>query len=371
MKRSRYERLIMPLLTRMDAERAHRFALRTLHLLERAPGGLEGLRGLAPEPDPRLQVRCFDLDFSNPLGVAAGLDKDAEAIDALFTLGFGAVETGTVTPRPQPGNPRPRVWRIPEEKAVINAMGFPSEGAETIKHRLIGRTFPGVLGINLGKNRDTPLEKAADDYVKVLGELWPMTDYVTVNVSSPNTPGLRELQGRDALAALLGEVQRANRAKADLFEQQPRPVLVKIAPDLDDDALDEVLAGTVDGKASGLIISNTTTDRSVLRDPHDDWPGGVSGLPLKAKANALVREASTRLGESNRLPIIGVGGISSAEDVIERIQAGASLVQIYTGFIYGGPGLPGRILKGLSDYLDRAGVRSIQQIVGTEKDARA
>lgn len=367
---STYQRRILPILMRFDAERSHRLALRGLHLAERVPGGRRALSRFAPAPDPRLRVDCLGLRFANPLGVAAGLDKDAEAIGSLMALGFGHVETGTVTPTPQPGNPKPRVWRIPDEHAVVNAMGFPSAGVETVKSRLFGRAFPGVSGINLGKNRVTPLERAAEDYVRVLDELWPFANYVTVNVSSPNTPGLRDLQGRDALSALVGEVQQANQRKAEIYRQPARPVLVKIAPDLDDAALDEVLAGTVDGGASGLIVSNTTIDRSALTDPHQHLPGGLSGSPLKAKANALVREVAKRLGEPNRMPIIGVGGISTADDVIERMRSGASLVQIYTGFIYGGPGLPGRILRDLSAYCDREGLSSISEIVGTTIDRR-
>jgi dihydroorotate dehydrogenase len=364
MTQSTYERQIFPLLTRLDAERAHRFALHGLHIAERLPGGIAALARDVPAPDHRLQVETLGLTFANPLGVAAGLDKDAEAIDALFALGFGAVEIGTVTPRPQPGNPRPRVWRIPGDDAVINAMGFPSSGVATVRRRMFGRHFPGVIGINLGKNKDTPLEQAARDYTRVIDDLWPMGNYVVINVSSPNTPGLRELQGRSALGELVGEVQRLNRWKADVFSQSPHPVLVKIAPDLDDWALDEVLQGAIDGGTAGFIISNTTIDRSVLSEPHAELPGGVSGRPLRTKANDLLREASNRLGPTSQLPLIGVGGISTANDVLERMSAGASLVQIYTGFVYGGPGLPARILRDLSVYCDRFGLRSISEIVG-------
>jgi dihydroorotate dehydrogenase len=367
MTQSTYQRQIFPLLTRLDAERAHRFALHGLHIAERLPGGITALARDVPAPDHRLRVEALGLSFANPLGVAAGLDKDAEAIDALFALGFGAVEIGTVTPRPQPGNPRPRVWRIPGEEAVINAMGFPSSGVMTVRKRIFGRQFPGIIGINLGKNKDTPLEEAARDYTRVLDDLWPMANYVVINVSSPNTPGLRELQGRKALGQLVGEVQRLNRWKADVFSQSPHPVLVKIAPDLDDWALDEVLQGAIDGETSGFIISNTTIDRSVLSDPHMELPGGVSGKPLRERANDLLRKSSYRLGKQNKLPLIGVGGISSAHDIIERIQAGASLVQIYTGFVYGGPGLPARLLNDLSVYCDRFGLKSISEIIGSDR----
>jgi dihydroorotate dehydrogenase len=365
MSRLLYESGVYPLLKLLDAERSHRLALRTLRAAERAPGGLLALGRLAPAPDPRLRVSRYGLTFANPLGVAAGLDKDAEAVAALFALGFGAVETGTVTPLPQPGNPRPRVWRLPDERALINAMGFPSAGAAAVRSHLAGRAFPGVLGINLGKNRDTPAERAAEDYVSVLSVLWDVAGYVTVNVSSPNTPGLRALQGRDALAAILRAVQERNASIADLKQGNPRPVLVKIAPDLDDQGLDDVLAGALDGRADGLIIANTTTDRSVLREAHADLPGGVSGRPLRARSTEITRAVTRRLGR-DRLPIIGVGGISSADDVVERMRAGASLVQIYTAFIYGGPTLPGRILRDLSAYVDREGLTTIEEIIGTD-----
>jgi dihydroorotate dehydrogenase len=364
MTRSTYQRQIFPLLTRLDAERAHRFALQSLHIAERLPGGISTLSRDVPAPDNRLNVKAFNLTFANPIGVAAGLDKDAEAVDALFALGFGAVEIGTVTPRPQPGNPRPRVWRIPGDEAVINAMGFPSSGVTAVKKRLFGRRFPGVIGINLGKNKDTSLENAARDYTRVLDDLWPMANYVVINVSSPNTPGLRELQGRAALGSLVSEVQRLNQWKADVFSQSPHPILVKIAPDLDDWALDEVLQGAIDGGTSGFIISNTTIDRSVLTAPHAELPGGVSGRPLRGKATEILLKAFQRLGPDNRLPLIGVGGIYSADDIITRMQAGANLVQIYTGFVYGGPGLPARILRDLSAFCDREGVQSISEIVG-------
>jgi dihydroorotate dehydrogenase len=365
MKRTFYESSLYPILKQIDAERSHRLAMRVLHWAERTPGGLAVLRRYAPSRDPRLRVRRFDLTFANPIGVAAGLDKDAEAVAALFALGFGAVETGTVTPQPQPGNPRPRVWRVPDEDALINAMGFPSAGAARVRARLAGRRFPGVLGVNLGKNRDTPLEQAASDYASVLSALWDVATYVTVNVSSPNTPGLRTLQGRDALAGILDAVQKRNATIADLKRGKPRPVLVKIAPDLDDAEIDDVLAGALDGRADGLIIANTTTDRQMLLEPQPDKPGGLSGRPVRETAATLTRTIATRLGK-DRLPIIGAGGISSADDVIDRMRAGASLTQIYTGFVYGGPALPGLILRDLSAYVEREGLRSIEEIIGDD-----
>lgn len=357
-----YRAALFPALKRVDAERAHRLTIRGLHRAERTPGGLAALRALAGPDDERLRVHRFGLTFPNPLGVAAGLDKDAEAVAALFALGFGAVEVGTVTPRPQPGNPRPRVWRLPEEAALINAMGFPSDGAAAVRSRLVNRHLPGVVGVNLGKNKDTPAERAGEDYAAVLAALWDVADYAVVNVSSPNTPGLRDLQRREALVEILQAVDAANQRAARVHDRRPRPVLVKIAPDLDDQALDDALAGAIEGGAAGIIVSNTTIDRSLLRGPAPDYPGGLSGAPLRERATALTREVYRRAGD--RLPIIGVGGIASAADVIERLRAGASLVQLYTGFVYGGPALPGQITRDLLAYIEREGLRSVEELVG-------
>ncbi|MBX5445499.1 quinone-dependent dihydroorotate dehydrogenase [Sphaerobacter sp.] len=360
-----YRAVLYPaLLQRMDPERAHHLALRLLRDADRMPGGTALLGRLAGPADERLRVQRFGLTFRNPLGVAAGLDKDAQAVGALLALGFGAVEVGTVTPRPQPGNPSPRVWRLPQDRALINAMGFPSEGAAAVRARLVGRRFPGVVGINLGKNRDTPPECAARDYVDVLNALWDVANYVVVNVSSPNTPGLRDLQQRTALVEILRAVGEANARAAALHRRHPHPVLVKIAPDLDDAGLDDVLAGAIEGGAAGVVVCNTTVDRSGLQGPVPDVPGGLSGPPLRARATALVREVRRRAGD--RLAIIGVGGISSAADVIERMRAGACLVQMYTAFVYGGPALPGAILRDLVTYLDREGLRSIEDLIGSE-----
>ncbi|MBX6341700.1 MAG: dihydroorotate dehydrogenase (quinone), partial [Thermomicrobiaceae bacterium] len=262
------------------------------------------------------------------------------------------------------GNPRPRRGRSPREGARVNALGFPSEGAAAARARLVGRRFPGVVGVNLGKNRDTPPEAAAEDYAAVLDLLWDVADYAVVNVSSPNTPGLRALQGRDALAGILRAVGEANARSARLHRGAPRPLLVKLAPDLDDRALDDALAGALDGGAAGLVVANTTVDHAALGPRAAHLPGGLSGRPLKPRASALTREIRRRLG--GRLPIVGVGGIASAEDVVERLRAGASLVQMYTGFVYGGPALPGRILRDLSAYCDREGLRSLAEIVGQE-----
>ncbi len=362
-----YERAIYPALVRLDPERAHWLALRGLSALDRLPGGQWLLRQLCDSPvDDRLAVDCLGRRFPNPLGLAAGFDKDAEAVGALLALGFGFVEVGTVTPRPQPGNPRPRLWRLPGERALVNALGFPSTGMAAVRARLAGRQFPGVVGINLGKNRETPLERAAEDYLAVLATLWDVADYLVVNVSSPNTPGLRELQARSALVELLRALGEENRRLARLHRLRPRPLLVKLAPDLDIADAGHMAsdAAALEGGADGLVVANTSTDRSLLCRPLPGFPGGISGRPLRARATALTREAYRRAG--GHLVIVGVGGISSAEDAIERLRAGASLVQLYTAFVYEGPGLPARILRGLLAYLEREGLRSVEQLVGVD-----
>lgn len=362
---NRYRQWLYPVLAKIEPERAHRIALHTLKVTGSAPMTLDWL---APPVDERLSVERFGVRFANPLGVAAGLDKDAEAVAGLLRLGFGAVEVGTITPRPQPGNPPPRLWRFPDDGALINALGFPSMGAAAVRQRLVGRQFPGVIGINLGKNRSTPVEEAPEDYVSVLETLWDVADYFTLNVSSPNTPGLRDLQRRDALLAILRPLMEQNKRSARLLGGRERPVLVKIAPDLTDDALDEVLAGTIEGAASGLIVANTSTDHGLLRGHAGHLPGGLSGRPIRQLALAVVRKVHQRTGGS--LPIVGAGGIENAAGVIERMRAGASLVQLYTAFVYGGPALPGVIVRDLLDYVDREGLRSIEDIVGADAASR-
>ena len=231
-----------------------------------------------------------------------------------------------------------------------------------MRQHLVKQGREGVIGVNLGKNRSTPTEQAADDYAAVLETLWDLADYVTINVSSPNTPGLRDLQQRDALGTIIRAVDEQNQKSARLHNGPPRPVLVKIAPDLDDAALENVLAGISDGGADGIIVANTSTDHSLLGRDMDHLPGGLSGRPIRALATEMLRKVYRQVGES--LPIVGAGGIESADDVIERMKAGASLVQVYTAFVYGGPALPGAIVRGLSDFVEREGLKSITEIIG-------
>lgn len=359
-----YERLYRSVIARGDAERAHHLALAGLAAAGRAPGGLAPLRLLAPVADDRLRLRLWDVPFENPLGVAAGLDKDGRAVTALHALGFGHVEVGTVTLRPQPGNPTPRIWRAVDERALINAMGFPSDGAAAVRARLVGLRPAGVVGINIGKNRDTPIERAVEDYAALVTALFDVANYIAVNVSSPNTPGLRSLQTADELERILSAVHTANREAAGLARLGPRPVLVKIAPDLEDAEVEAVAEAALASGADGIIATNTSTSRSGLPVRYSDLPGGTSGRPLRERANAVCRLLYRRL--EGRLPIVGVGGIMSGADAVERVRSGATLIQVYTAFTYTGPRFATMILGALAADADARGWREIREVVGSD-----
>jgi dihydroorotate dehydrogenase len=318
--------LARPFLFALDPETAHHVAMR-----------LAGVAGLFAARPPACPVRVMGLDFPNPVGLAAGLDKQAEHVDALAALGFGFIELGGVTPRPQPGNPRPRLFRIPEARALINRFGLNSVGIEAFVSNLSRFRKSCVIGVNIGKNKDTPNEKAADDYVQCLEALYPYVDYVSLNVSSPNTPGLRDLQDAETLAKFLLTV-RNKRQK--LRDQHGRNVALalKIAPDLDDDAIGSIADTVRRERMDGVIATNTTVARAdVEQFPNGVQTGGLSGAPLRERSTRVVRRLAAALG--GELPIIGVGGILSGADALEKLDAGASLVQIYTGLIYRGPGL--------------------------------
>jgi dihydroorotate dehydrogenase len=327
----------------MDPENAH---ARTLNLMQLA-GAIQPIGSVlgAIFRAPDKPVRVFGLQFSNPVGLAAGYDKDASAWRGLASLGFGHIEVGTITPRPQPGNPKPRLFRLPEERALINRMGFPGEGAETAARNLAGRRPEGiVLGANLGMNKDTPLESAVDDYLDLVDHFADLADYLAINVSSPNTVGLRRLQARRYLEQLLGAVIR-RRDELLGNSGEVLPILVKLAPDLDDAELDDALAAILSVGADGVIATNTTVERHGIRSQLAAESGGLSGAPLHPRSVAIVSEIYRRTG--GRLPIVGVGGIMSTEDAHRMLDAGASLVQIYTGLVYRGPGLVKEILAGL------------------------
>jgi dihydroorotate dehydrogenase len=316
--------------------------------------------------DPRLHVRRFGLAFPNPVGLAAGLDKNADWFDALQVLGFGFVEVGTVTAQAQPGNSRPRLFRLPADRALLNRMGFNNRGAASIAARLAGKRTGALLGINIGKTALVPLEQADDDYLTSFQLLYPHARYFAVNVSSPNTPGLRQLQSRDALSALLRALMDRNAALARLHHQQPRPILVKIAPDLDDGQLDDVVNLCLELGVSGMIVANTTLSREGLTTPAAQvlsyGAGGLSGGPLTQRARALV--AAVYRKTQGTLPLIGVGGIMTGEDAWQMIRAGASLVQVYSGFIYNGPAFIASIKRHLLQRLSEAGKTSLEEVIG-------
>ncbi len=357
-------KLIRPFLFLPDAEVAHE---RT-HTLGRGLGH-SPFRGMVKSlyafEDERLRVNAFGLSFKNPVGLAAGFDKNAEITPILSALGFGFVEVGTITPRPQPGNPKPRLFRLPKDGAIINRMGFNGHGAEAARNNLMAHAGKRdcVLGINIGKNKVTPNENAVDDYMTCFRTLSPLADYMVVNVSSPNTPGLRELQEKDALTKLLRALQKLDRALKD-----PKPILLKIAPDLTEGQLNDIVDIVRETGASGIVATNTTIARLNLGTPEAKvaamGAGGLSGRPLRERSSEVIRYLYKR--SHGAIPLVGAGGIFSAEDAYEKIQAGASLVEIYTGLVYEGPGLVKKIKMGLIRLLERDGFSSIEEVIGTK-----
>jgi len=341
---SGYESL-RPLLFRLDAERAHAWTLRLLALAGSFRPVRRALRRHYALQDPALAVEAFGLRFPNPLGLAAGYDKNGVALHGLACLGFGHLELGTVTRAAQPGNPRPRLFRLPEDQGLINRLGFPNAGAAALQARLRRGRPPGViLGVNIGKSAATPLEQSAEDYLALLEMFYDLADYLAVNVSSPNTVGLRRLQARRHLEGLLAALREARAARV---RQSGRrlPILVKLAPDLSEAELDEAVGAIVDGEMDGIIATNTTLDRDGLRSSNSGETGGLSGRPLRERSTLVIRRihALTR----GNLPIVGVGGVFEARDAQEKLDAGATLVQLYTGLVYRGPRIVHEILQGL------------------------
>ncbi len=339
--------LARPLLFHLDPETAHELALPSFRLLARC--GLPGLRG-GPLPGPR--VRAMGLEFPNPVGLAAGLDKNGAYIDALAAFGFGFLEVGTVTPRPQAGNPRPRLFRIVEREAIINRMGFNNVGIERFVANLRRARYRGILGVNIGKNADTPMERAADDYLACLERVHPYASYVALNVSSPNTKHLRRLQQAGELDALLARIAR-RRAELAKSARRRVPLAVKIAPDLDDEQIAAIARLVERHDIDAVIATNTTVSRAGVEGlPHADEPGGLSGAPVRAQSTAIVRKLARALGGD--VPVIGVGGILGPADAREKLGAGAALVQVYTGLVYRGPALVRDIVGGLAAPAARA-----------------
>ncbi len=320
--------------------------------------------GVVPRPSltafPSLSVQCFGLHFPTPLGLAAGFDKNAEVTAPMLSQGFGFVEAGTVTPKSQTGNPKPRMFRLLEDEAVINRLGFNNKGMEYARERLLARkAAAGIVGINIGKNKDT--EHVLTDYLVLLRELGPLADYVTVNISSPNTSGLRDLQRRDALVELLDALLTA-RGKLS----QRMPLLVKIAPDITQAEQEDIADVALTMKLDGLIISNTTVSRPPsLRAAAKDEMGGLSGRPLMPLSTQMLRRMYQLTG--GQIPLVGVGGVASAQDALAKIRAGATLVQFYSALVYQGLGVVARITQGLADEVERAGVANISELVGKEE----
>ncbi|MBP1688018.1 MAG: pyrD [Deltaproteobacteria bacterium] len=354
---------VAPLLFQLDPEHAHDLAMRGLAAVE----WLLASRFLPrPLTHPALSQELWGIRFPNPVGLAAGFDKDARAAHVWPLLGFGFAELGTITAAAQPGNPKPRLFRLARDRAIVNRMGFNNAGATAIAQRWGTHRQPSSIpiGINIGKSRATPIGDAVADYLRSFRQLAALADYVVINVSSPNTPGLRDLQTPAHLVALLSALGAENDALARGHGLARRPILVKIAPDLSEEALPEIVAAVGRGGASGLVATNTTTQRAGLRTPCDE-NGGLSGAPLRERATAVVRTLRRLAGPD--LPIIGVGGIFGPLDAYEKIRAGASLVQLYTGMIFEGPRLAARVARGLVELLQRDGLSHVREAVG--KDA--
>ncbi len=379
-----FYRQLRPFLFASDAEKVHERMLSIVESISKIPGFLPFLRWQFREENPVLRTKLLGRTLENPVGLAAGFDKDGRIHPALFALGFGFVEVGTVTPQPQSGNPRPRLFRLLKDHALINRLGFNNQGVWKMAERLVAITlkikledteyfdhsgdYPaniasGMLGINIGKNKDTALENATEDYVSALSTLHPFADFLTLNISSPNTEDLRNLQEKDALRALLDSVC-ARRDKLDQNHLRNTPLLVKLAPDLDDDALENCIRVIQEFSIQGVIATNTTIERPELKSKHRNQSGGLSGKPLRKRSTELIRNLSAELGAD--VPIIGVGGIFNGADAYEKIRAGASAVQIYTALIFEGPGLVRKIKAELANLLEKDGFKSVTEAVGAD-----
>ncbi len=358
-------KLLRPLLFRLDPESGHRLAFGALGALFHVPGFRRCLRGARP---PELPVEVMGLHFPNPVGLAAGLDKNAEYAPQLAALGFGFLELGTVTPRPQPGNPKPRLFRLPESRAIVNRMGFNSVGLAQFLNNRYRWECPCLIGINIGKNKDTPLERAVDDYLAALRAVYSHADYVTVNISSPNTPDLRELQTQDHLDELLRALKADQAALAGIHGRYV-PIAVKIAPDLDDSQIAAIAALALAHQIDAVIATNTTVARPGLeQEPLAKEAGGLSGRPLKTMSTAVIRKLYDRL--QGKIPIVGVGGIETAEDAWDKLVAGADLVQIYSVLIYEGPGVVADIVRGLAQKAAQWGAPTLTEAVAKARSSR-
>ncbi|MEC0228989.1 quinone-dependent dihydroorotate dehydrogenase [Paenibacillus alba] len=363
-----YKKLGKPLLFRMDPEKAHHLTIDGLSAVSRFPGGkqlLKSMYGVAPSS--KMAQQLWGLQFANPIGLAAGLDKNAKAVKGFSQLGFGFMEVGTITPKPQPGNELPRLFRLPEDKALINRMGFNNVGTDEMARNLQKtgkRDIP--VAINIGKNKITPNEQAEEDYRACIRELYTYGDFFVVNISSPNTPDLRNLQHGNDLKRLLDAVTAEMQLQQKKSGGTGKPVLVKIAPDLTDAELELTVHAIKDSGISGIIATNTTLSRDGLVHTNRGQAGGLSGRPLTERSTEVIKRVY-QLTEG-KLPIIGAGGIFTAQDAYDKIKAGASLVEVYTGLIYEGPGLLNRLNKGLQELLQRDGYSHISQAIGADQN---
>lgn len=355
-----FSKIVRPALFALDPESAHDLGIGTLRFGLGSATARAAASRIYRTDFSFGPIERFGLKFANPLGIAAGFDKNGVAVDALAALGFGFVEVGTVTLRPQPGNPKPRLFRLVDDEALVNRLGFNNDGVIEVAARLKRRPHDCVVGINIGKNRDVPVDEAIPNYLECLRLAHSAADYVAVNVSSPNTPNLRELQRPESLRELLGELCRLNLELSG--GDAPKPLFVKIAPDIDEADIETIVGVAQDLGLAGLIATNTTVDRAGLRSVAPET-GGLSGAPLRARSTEIVRLAYRY--SNGRLPIIGVGGIFSAADAFEKIAAGASLVQAYTGFVYGGPAFARGLVTGLDSILAEAGFASFDEAVGS------
>jgi dihydroorotate dehydrogenase len=359
-----YRRLVRPLLFSLPPETAHELALHSLSLL---PHSVVHKFASGYEPGPSLSTTRFGLSFSNPVGLAAGFDKNGIALRGLAALGFGFIEAGTVTLHAQPGNPRPRLFRLPQDRALINRAGFNNEGAAAFAKRVENERPNCVLGVSIGKSKITPLDRAEEDYLGSFAAVYGIADYVAVNVSSPNTPQLRQLQQAEQLSSLLTALQEKNRELQQLHQRpQPMPLLVKLSPDVTRAQMEATVEVILQSQVDGIIATNTTVSREELRTEAEQvracGEGGLSGQPLKQTSTRMIADLYKLT--NGKIPLIGVGGIFSAEDAWEKISAGASLVQLYTGFIYRGPGVAREINEGLERILSREGLSNLDAAVG-------
>lgn len=363
-----WDSLVRPALFNVDAETTHYAAMNSLHQMSRLPGTLKALAASTRINDPRLASTVMGIKFQNPVGLAAGFDKDAKWHRELAALGFGFIEVGTITDVAQPGNPKPRLFRLPADRAILNRMGFNNDGAEAAAARLANSPATTPLGINIGKSKITPNDQALQSYLKSMRLLWTFADYITVNVSSPNTPGLRQLQDRGPLLELLQALNEENQSLAEQEVESPKPMLVKIAPDMTLEQLDDVVEIALQCGLSGIIATNTTISREGLKTPAEKveqlGAGGVSGKPLTERSRQVIRHLYQQ--SQNKLTLVGVGGIYDGDDAWRMIAAGADLIQVYSGFIYGGPMMVKNINLRLKSRLEREGLSDIQQLVGQD-----